>query len=151
MWRALFQKIHMLTGILHMLICVSQHTKVFHKLILMLHVLTQITHAELDVYGIRQLHTHSFRFSLPCPVCTANQPMLQMKGHPLFSFPSWLWCSSLERFLFIWSSIWYPDAVGCVTPFAECAGPWAASMLFVIFRVAQESHCLHRTYISLPN
>lgn len=139
---------------LHMFVCVSEHPQVFHKPTLMLCVLIQITCPELDIHGISQLHAPLLRYNLPYPICTVNQPLLKMKGHLLlWLFPILTVVFSLERPLSVWSSMapGLSRCCWCVTLFAECAGPPAASLLFVIFGVAQECHCLHRIYISLPN
>lgn len=36
--------------------------------------------AQSDVHGIIQLYAHSFKYCHPCPVCTANQSILEIKG-----------------------------------------------------------------------
>lgn len=141
----LFQIIYqyMFTQTLHMFIHVSQRTQMFHKPILILKVLIQITRAHFHVHGTIQLYAHSFRNCLAHPVCTANQPLLQMKGYILlWPFPILRMVSSLERFPLPWSPVApapSPDAVAVSLPLQTLLAHQLPHS-FCDLRVAQAHH-----------
>lgn len=107
MWHTPFQKMHVYLDLTHVRMCFTAHIGISqtHSDVT---CTFQITHAELDVHGLTQLHAHSFRHGFPFPICTANQSMLKLKGHLLFwLLPILITVFLLKKVPFLFGLLWH--------------------------------------------